>query len=179
MLHVHMCLLSAGLVDKLLDSNYHGNWVWAGFEIIPPGLKIIKGHQRLRPLMPLWLLEFTTYAPATVAPVIDTNVKRTPTLSLILILILTLPWTKHPIITLTLTLGCWRYHRRSNRRWSKCLITNYWPQFPFQDHCLHGRLGHFGVPSCLLLCCNATAVPQRNVALPCKRQNFPTCPIVF
>ena len=32
----HMCLLSAGLVDKLLDSNYHGNWVWVGFEIIPP-----------------------------------------------------------------------------------------------------------------------------------------------
>ena len=31
-----MCLLSAGLVDKLLDSNYHGNWVWVGFEIIPP-----------------------------------------------------------------------------------------------------------------------------------------------
>ena len=29
-----MCLLSAGLVDKLLDSNYHGNWVWVGFEII-------------------------------------------------------------------------------------------------------------------------------------------------
>ena len=34
----HMCLLSAGLVDKLLDSNYHGNWVWVGFEIIPPGV---------------------------------------------------------------------------------------------------------------------------------------------
>ena len=48
----------------------------------------------------------------------------TPTLTLILILILILPRTKNPIITLTLTLCCWRYHRRSNCRRSKCRITD-------------------------------------------------------
>ena len=51
------------------------------------------------------------------------NITPTLTLTLLLILILTLPWTKNPIITLTLTLCCWRYHHRSNCRRSKCRIT--------------------------------------------------------
>ena len=35
---VPICICLARLVGKLLDSNYHdGNWVWAGFEIMPPG----------------------------------------------------------------------------------------------------------------------------------------------
>ena len=45
-----MCLLSAGLVDKLLDSNYHGNWVWVGFEIIPPSIKQCVGLSPFNPL---------------------------------------------------------------------------------------------------------------------------------
>ena len=43
---MHDCVtgvnLSTGLVDEQLDSNYpHGNWVWAGFEIMPPGAKLV------------------------------------------------------------------------------------------------------------------------------------------
>ena len=72
--------------------------------------------------------ECLTFAPATIAPMVNANVKHNPnanpvTLTLILILILTLPWTKNPIITLTLNLCCWRYHHRSNCRRSKCRIT--------------------------------------------------------
>ena len=43
--------------------------------------------------------------------------------TLILILTITLPWTKHPIVTLTLIRCCQRYHRKSNCRRSKCRIT--------------------------------------------------------
>ena len=51
----------------------------------------------------------------------------TPTLTLILILIHTLPWTKNKIITLTVTLCCRRYNRRSN----------YWiTSFSFKPACL-------------------------------------------
>ena len=32
---IFICL--DGLVGVQLNSNYHGNWVWVGFEIIPPG----------------------------------------------------------------------------------------------------------------------------------------------
>ena len=34
---VPICICLAGLVGEQLDSNYHGNWVWVGFEIMPPG----------------------------------------------------------------------------------------------------------------------------------------------
>ena len=37
----------AGLVDKSLDSNYHGNWVWAGFEIVPPGVTVCRAETKL------------------------------------------------------------------------------------------------------------------------------------
>ena len=69
------------------------------------------------------------FAPVTVAPMINANVRYIPypmtlTLTLILIII-TLPWTKNPIITLILTLCFWRYmyHRRSNCCRSKCWMS--------------------------------------------------------
>ena len=37
----YRCLQSAELVDQWLDSNYHGNWVWVCFKIIPPGYLLI------------------------------------------------------------------------------------------------------------------------------------------
>ena len=60
--------------------------------------------------------ECMTFAPATIiAPVINTNVKRNPNPNPIgRILILTLPRTKIPIITLALALCCPRDHGRSN-----------------------------------------------------------------
>ena len=64
------------------------------------------------------------FVPATIiALTINANVKRNPTLTLILILIRTLPRTQNPIITLTVTLCCWRYYGRSNCCQSKC----WWP----------------------------------------------------
>ena len=36
---IRICL--AGLVDEKLDPNYHGNWVWVGFEIVPSSLQLI------------------------------------------------------------------------------------------------------------------------------------------
>ena len=45
------------------------------------------------------------------------------TLNLILILILTLHWTTNTIITLNLTLCCWRYHHKSNCHLRKCAVT--------------------------------------------------------
>ena len=41
---MQMCICPVELVDELLDSNYHGNWVWVGFEIVPPGLSTIEVH---------------------------------------------------------------------------------------------------------------------------------------
>ena len=74
----------------------------------------------------LYRMYCTTFAPVTIAPMVNANI--TPTLALaltlILILILILPWTKDPIITLTLTLCCWRYHHRSNCRRKQCRITS-------------------------------------------------------
>ena len=66
-----------------------------------------------------------TFAPVTIAPMI--NVKRNPTLTLRLILILTVSQTKNPIITLTLCR--WRYHRRSNCHRSMLDHHNYLKQF--------------------------------------------------
>ena len=63
--------------------------------------------------------ECTTFAPVTIAPMINANVKRNPSPNPNLNLNPdTLPRTKNPIITPTLTLCCRRYHRRS-----KCRIT--------------------------------------------------------
>ena len=54
---------------------------------------------------------FTTYQNYPLA------LNVTWTLTRILILTFTLPQTKHPIITLTLTICCRRYHRRSKCSW--------------------------------------------------------------
>ena len=76
-----------------------------------------------------FIFECTTFAPATIAPMINANVNVTPTLTLtliqILILTLTLPEPKTQIITLTLTLCYLRYHCRSNCCRSKCGITSF------------------------------------------------------
>ena len=51
----HRCLLSAGFVDEQLDSNYHGNWVWVNFTIIPQGClpEALQPHRSLTLLTPL------------------------------------------------------------------------------------------------------------------------------
>ena len=83
-------------------------------------------HTNIRLIKNSLIEECTTFAPATIAPMINNNVKCNPiltlTLTLIVILILILPQTKNPIVVLTLTLCCQRY-RRSHCRWNKYLTT--------------------------------------------------------
>ena len=82
-----------------------------------------------------WTYECTTFAPATIAPVVNPNLNITPSLTLTLTLILTLPQTRNPIITPTLTLCCLRYHRRSNCRQSKYWIAKH--KHNHFGHCCH------------------------------------------
>ena len=68
-------------------------------------------------------IECPTFAPATITPAVNPNVEHNPNPKPNAnpkpnYLILTLPQTKNPIITLTLTLCYRRYYRRS-----KCQIT--------------------------------------------------------
>ena len=69
--------------------------------------------------------ECMTFAPVTVAPMLNSNVKHNPNPNPTPYLnpYPTLSWTQNPIITLTLSLCCWRYPCRSNCRRSKYRIT--------------------------------------------------------
>ena len=67
------------------------------------------------------------FAPATIAPRINANIKRNPNPNPNPNL--TPPQTQNPIITLTLTLCCRRYHHRSNCRRSKCRTINFKSSF--------------------------------------------------
>ena len=84
-----------------------------------------------------WSVEYTTFAPATIAPMVNANVKHNPnpnpnpnlnpypTLN---------HRSNNPIITLTLTLCWWRYHHRSNCHRSKCWITKVSKSYCSQSH---------------------------------------------
>ena len=124
----------------------------------------------------VYLWECTTFAPATIAPMINANVNITQ----ILILILTLRRTKNPIMTLTLTLCCHRYRHRSNScRWSKCRIIisdadihwKHWRRELTQYGCMmHELLGNTAnIDTCSSQACQRENIDTKHV------NNVDTC----
>ena len=100
-----------------VNETWYKRWLWACTTVY------VDVHKTL-----LLCVGWTecTFAPATIAPMINTNIKHNPNPNPNLNL--NLYPTPNPIITLTLTLCCRRCHRRSKCRitgWTRCPVVTY------------------------------------------------------